>query len=254
MVLDCDLQDRPEEIPHLYRTATEQGYDQVLARRAVRQDSWLRRFASWTFYRLFSFLTDTKQDAAVANFGIYHRKVINAILSLGDSVRYFPTMSQWVGFRRGYLDVEHAERTDGGSTYSYRKLLALAANNIIAYSNKPLRLTILLGLMLSSVSVLIALYYSVLFLQGRIVVLGYTSLILSVWFLGGMTIAILGMVGVYVGYTFERVKGRPTYLVAESVNLNLSASTEHSRSSRLTSWEPEEILKSEVGPGNTSLS
>ncbi len=218
-VLDCDLQDQPEEIPRLLEVATSQNFDQVLARRAVRKDSLYRRLASKAFYGVFSFLTDTEQDSTVANFGVYNRKVVQAILQLGDSVRYFPTMTQWVGFSRTYVDVEHSARNDGASTYSLGRLLTLAGNNIVAYSNKPLRLTILLGLMISSVAFMVALYYLGLFLQGEIVVLGYTSLILSIWFLGGVNIAVLGIVGVYVGYTFERVKDRPTFIISESVNL-----------------------------------
>jgi polyisoprenyl-phosphate glycosyltransferase len=144
--------------------------------------------------------------------------VIEAILSMGDSVRYFPTMSQWVGFRRGYLDVEHAARTAGKSTYTFSKLLGLAAHNMVAFSNKPLRLTVALGTVISSSSFLMALYYLVKYLRGEIVVLGYTSLILSIWFIGGMVIALVGMVGIYVGYTFERVKGRPTFIVQERLN------------------------------------
>ncbi len=218
VVLDCDLQDRPEEIPNLYREAVQSGYDLVFARRNLRQDSWSRRLASNLFYKAFSFMTDTEQDASVANFGIYRRNVVEAVLPMGDSVRFFPTMSQWVGFERGYLDVRHAARESGESTYNFRRLLRLATENIVAFSNKPLKLTIKLGSSISVVSFLIALYYLIKYLTGGIVVLGYTSLILSIWFIGGMIIALLGMVGLYVGYTFERVKQRPVYIVSERRN------------------------------------
>lgn len=218
VVMDCDLQDRPEEIPNLYREAISSHYDLVFARRSIRQDSWARRVASTLFYKTFSFLTDTEQDASVANFGIYRKNVVEAVLSMGDSVRFFPTMSQWVGFQRGYLDVQHAARESGVSTYNFRRLFRLATENIVAFSNKPLKLTITLGSSISVISFLIALYFLIKYLSGGIVVLGFTSLILSIWFIGGMIIALLGMVGLYVGYTFERVKQRPVYIVSERRN------------------------------------
>lgn len=218
VVMDCDLQDLPEEIPKLWESALKHDLDLVFARRASRNDSLVRRAASRAFYLLFSFLTDTEQDSAVGNFGIYQRKVVQAILSMGDSVRFFPTMSQWVGFKRGYLDVEHSKREVGRSTYNFSRLFRLASTNVIAFSNKPLKLMVNLGALMSSVSFCIALYYLVLYFRGQIEVLGFTSLILSVWFIGGVIITLLGIIGVYLSFTFERVKNRPAYIVDSKVN------------------------------------
>ncbi|MEL6135280.1 MAG: glycosyltransferase family 2 protein, partial [Bacteroidota bacterium] len=117
IVMDCDLQDKPEEIPRLYQKAQE-GYELVYARRVVRQDSYFKRMGSKLFYQVLGYLTDTKQDSTIANFGIYHQKVVQAILSMKDHIRYFPTMSQWVGFDRAYLDVQHQERDEGKSSYT----------------------------------------------------------------------------------------------------------------------------------------
>ena len=114
-VMDCDLQDRPEEIPNLYNKAQE-GFDTVFAQRIERKDKFLKRLSSTLFNATFAFLTDQEQDKTVGNFGIYSRKVINAVLSMGDSVRWFPIMVKWVGFNIGYLPVEHSERAEGKST------------------------------------------------------------------------------------------------------------------------------------------
>ena len=114
VVMDCDLQDRPEEIPNLYFKAME-GYDSVFAQRVERQDTFLKRLSSAIFYKVFSFLTDSKQDKNVANFGIYHRKVVNAILAMGDSSRCFPSVARWVGFSKVYGPVVQAERKEGMS-------------------------------------------------------------------------------------------------------------------------------------------
>lgn len=132
VVMDCDLQDTPEEIKNLY-TKAQEGYDSVFAQRVERKDKFLKRLSSIVFYKVFSFLTDSKQDETVANFGIYHRKVVNAILSMGDSIRYFPIMAQWVGFRKGYLPIKHGARKEGKSSYSLFKLLKLASDNMIGF-------------------------------------------------------------------------------------------------------------------------
>ena len=206
VVMDCDLQDLPEEIPRLYEKACE-GYDSVFAQRQHRQDGWSKRVQSWAFYSIFGYLTDTSLDHSVANFGIYHRKVIRAILSMDDRIRYFPTMSQWVGFRQAYLPVTHGERKAGASAIPLIKLLRLAASTIIAFSDKPLRLFISTGFTMSALSLCIAVFYYSLYLTGHIRVQGYASLILSLWFIGGVLMCSLGILGIYIGKTFDQVKG-----------------------------------------------
>jgi len=217
VVMDCDLQDRPDQISALYRKALE-GYDIVFARRRLRRDSRLKRFYSRAFYSVFSYLTETAQDAAIANFGIYHKKVIDAVLNMDDNIRYFPSMVQWVGFQSARVDVEHSSRAQGESTYNLRRLLRLAINNIISFSDKPLRLVAQGGLILSAVSFAIGLLYLVGFLLGIIKVAGYASLIISIWLTAGINIFVLGLVGIYVGKAFEKIKGRPIYIIDEAIN------------------------------------
>jgi glycosyltransferase involved in cell wall biosynthesis len=215
VVMDCDLQDRPEEIPALYAKALE-GSDAVVARRAQRQDKWSKRMSSRLYYSTFSYLTDTVQDPAVANFGIYHRKVVDAILSMKDAIRYFPTMLQWVGFDRVFLDVVHDARAEGESSYNWSSLFALAFNNILAFSDKPLKLTVRFGFYISAISLSIGVFYLIQYLLGEIDVLGFASLIISISFFSGMIIMILGIIGLYLGKVFEKVKGRPMYIISES--------------------------------------
>jgi len=218
VVMDCDLQDRPEEIPNLYQKAQE-GYDSVFAQRIKRQDSFTKRFFSKFFYAVFSYLTDTKQDPTVANFGIYNRKVIDAILTMKDYIRYFPTMVQWVGFRKYYLPVQHAERYDGKTSYNFKSLTKLAINNMLAFSDKPLRLTIKLGFIISCFSFLLAIYNIVARFAGIIKVEGFTTTVFSIWFVAGLILVVLGIVGVYVGKTFENIKRRPTFIVKDQINI-----------------------------------
>lgn len=219
VVMDCDLQDRPEEIPNLYRKAQE-GYDSVFAQRLERQDSWTKRMSSTLFYGVFSFLTDSHQDKSVANFGIYHRKVVEAILSMNDSIRYFPIMAQWVGFRKGYLPVQHAESERGKSSYSLFKLFRLASDNMIGFSDKPLRLMLKIGFYITLLSLLVALYYFVKWAMGWIEVDGFTTLVISVWFALGTIAMMLGVTGIYIGKIYDRVKGRPTFIISETLNMD----------------------------------
>jgi glycosyltransferase involved in cell wall biosynthesis len=213
VVMDCDLQDQPEEIPALYQYAQSHGYDLVFGRRVERQDSWLKRMGSRAFYRVLSYLTETKQDPAIANFGIYHRKVILAVLAMRESIRYFPTMVRWVGFRAGSLDVAHAERTEGVSSYNLRRLINLALDIILAYSDKPLRLIVKLGLAISVGAFIMVFVTIIRYLFGHAWASGYISLIVSIWFFAGLVLSVLGMVGLYIGKTFEQVKKRPIYLI-----------------------------------------
>ena len=214
VVLDCDLQDRPEEIPALYAHA-QRGYDLVLAQRANRQDSWRQKMMSRLFYRVLAYLTGTPQDPAVANFGIYHRKVITAVLTMRETIQYFPTMVRWVGFRTGYLPVTHAERAAGRSSYRLGQRVEQALEILMAYSDKPLRLAVQLGLLLSGGAFLFVPITLVRYWTGIISQPGYTSLIISIWFFSGLLLSVLGMVGLYIGKTFEQVKNRPLYVVDE---------------------------------------
>lgn len=222
VVLDCDLQDRPEEIPALFAAARGGpdggGYDLVLARRLDRQDGWLLRLSSRLFYWVLSHLTDAPQDPAVGNFGIYHRRVVGAVLGLRESIRYFPTLVRWVGFRAGYLAVAHAGRPAGRSSYGLRQRLRLGLDILMANSDQPLRLAVKLGLVLASGTFLFVPVTLWRYLSGQITQPGYTSLILSIWFFAGLLLAVLGLVGLYVGKTFEQVKNRPLYLVDEQTD------------------------------------
>ncbi|MFL0682729.1 MAG: glycosyltransferase family 2 protein [Algoriphagus aquaeductus] len=216
VVMDCDLQDRPEEIPQLLAKA-EEGYDVVLARRANRQDGFLKRLSSRLFYRTLAWLTGSHQDETIANFGIYHRKVIREISNMRESIRYFPTMVRWVGFRQTTLDVIHAANEERGSSYNFKRLFNLALDIMLAYSDKPIRMTVKVGLLIALAGFLFAVFTLVRYLQGDIIIAGYASLIISLWILTGFILVTLGMVGLYIGKTFEGVKNRPIYIVEKRV-------------------------------------
>lgn len=218
VVMDCDLQDVPEEIPNLYKKAQE-GYYLVHARRKDRQDTLIKKANSKLFYRMFSYLTETKQDAGAANFGIYHRKVIQEVLKMGDSIRVFPILVQWVGFKRTYLDTKHDPRRIGSSSYTLPKLANLAFNMIISFSDKPLRLCLKFGIMVSILSFALGIGYLVLYFCDYVKVVGFTSLILLISFNIGITTLFIGIVGTYIGKISVQVKNRQRYIIEEEINL-----------------------------------
>jgi dolichol-phosphate mannosyltransferase len=214
VVMDGDLQDVPEEIEKLYRKAQE-GFDVVLARRTARKDSFFKRFFSRSFYRVLSYLSGVKYDPRVANFGIYRRAVIDTINALPEKNRYFPSMIKWVGYKQTGIEVKHSERAEGTSSYNFKKLLNLSLDIVLSYSDKPLRLAIKLGLLITCISLIFSVVIIYRWFTGEIEVLGYTSLILSIWMLSGIIIFVLGVVGLYIGKIFENVKDRPTYIIKE---------------------------------------
>ena len=214
IVMDCDLQDKPEEIYKLYNKAVE-GYDIVLAKRINRQDSFIKKILSKYFYAILSYLSGIQQDYTIANFGIYKKKVIDTIRQMRESIRYFPSMIKWVGFKFTKIDIEHSKRQDGKSSYNYKQLINLALDIMLAYSDKPLKLTVKTGLTISFFAFIFAILNVVRAMRGEIEILGYASLIVSIWLLAGFIIFILGVIGLYIGKTFEGVKNRPIYIIRE---------------------------------------
>jgi len=217
VVMDCDLQDRPEEIVNLYQKAQE-GYDIVLASRFERHDTLAKRISSKLFYRVLSYLSGTKYDSSIANFGIYHKKVIDSILKMQENIRYFPAMMNWVGFDRVSIPVQHAKRPQGQSSYNFKKQISLAVDIILAYSDKPLRLIVGLGLLISLFAFIFAGVIAIKYFAGQIHLIGYASLITSLCFFSGVMVTVLGVVGLYIGKIFAGIKKRPIYLINKKVN------------------------------------
>jgi polyisoprenyl-phosphate glycosyltransferase len=217
IVMDCDLQDRPEEISRLYNKAI-QGYDIVFAKRINRKDTFFTKLFSTLFYSIYSYLTGVKQDASIANFGIYSQKVVGVIKNMKEPMRAFSSMARWVGFKRTSIEVEHGERLNGKSSNTVSKKVNLALDIMLSYSDKPLKIIVSIGFLISVASFVAALLLLYKYLRGEIVVLGYTSIMISVWLLGGVIIFILGVVGLYIAKIFSGVKDRPLYIVDEKLN------------------------------------
>lgn len=211
VVMDCDLQDQPKEIIKLYNE-THQGFDVVMASRNNRKDSFFKKLTSKLFSKVFNYLSDIKMNHEVANFGIYNRKVVDEVLNMGDYIKSFPLFVYFVGFNSNIIEVEHAERDSGKSNYTFGKLVSLAFNAIVSYSNKPLKIFVKFGMIISLISILVGIFNIILYFEGNIKVSGYSSIIISIWLLSGIIITVIGVVGIYIGKVFEQSKGRPPYI------------------------------------------
>jgi dolichol-phosphate mannosyltransferase len=217
VVMDCDLQDKPQEIEKLYQKAIE-GYDIVYGRRVERQDSFFKSFSSKLFHKTLEYFTESEHDHTIGNFGIYSKKVINALKNLKEKSRDFLLLVKIVGFKKTEIDVEHDARAYGKSSYNLSKMINLAVDSIVSHSNKPLKLIIQLGLMVSMLSFFVAVGLVVAHFTYGFSVEGWTSLMVSMFFLFGLLFGILGVIGLYIGKIFDQVKNRPLYIVDEIIN------------------------------------
>ncbi len=218
VTLDCDLQNPPAQIKDLYEKIQE-GYDIVFASRQNRPDNFFMTQGSHLFNKLMGFLTDTKQDESLAEFAIYRRKVIDAMAQMGDYRRYYPLMNQWVGFKTAKVFVNHDERTDGKeSSYSMRKRIELAVTTAVSFSTKSLRLIVYFGVVITLLAIIAALGLVIKTIVRDTPVNGWVTLFVSMWFIAGIMISVMGIIAVYIGSIFDEVKHRPSYIIDEKLN------------------------------------
>ena len=218
VIMDCDLQDRPDEIPNLYRKAIE-GWDIVQARRVERQDSFFKRFSSGVFHLIYTYLSGKQTDKFIANFGIYNQKVIVEINKMKETARSFPSLLDYLGFKKASLEVKHSERFEGKTSYSLTKLLHLTSDVLLSNSNKPLKMTVKLGFTISIISFILAIYNVIAHFIGIIKVAGYTTTVFSIWFVGGLILFVLGTMGLYIGRIFDQVKERQLFIIRDKKNI-----------------------------------
>ncbi|NTV73798.1 MAG: glycosyltransferase family 2 protein [Holophaga sp.] len=219
VVMDCDLQDQPEEIAKLYAKAQE-GYDAVFGRRHERKDAFLKKAMSTAYYRIYEYLIDETIDGCVANFSIISRQVAQSIGELREQNRSYGLFAKWVGFRTTAIDIDHAARYEGLTSYTSGRLIRLAIDSIVSQSNKPLRLFIRLGFLIALVSFAFIVYilYRHFFVGIRIE--GWASVMVSLWFISGLLFMNLGILGLYIGKTFDEAKRRPLYVVRDRIGLS----------------------------------
>lgn len=217
VIMDCDLQDRPEDIPLLWEKA-QKGFDVVNARRVGRRDPFWKRLASRSYHFLLRFFSGLSYDPQVANFRIINRKVIAAYLSMRENFRSFGAQVHWLGFSTAYVDIKHGIRCKGKSSYTIGKLIAIAVDTITAFSNKPLLVSVGIGFFIFFSSLGISLCLVVRKIVWSVPIEGWVGLMVSLWFLGGMIIANLGIVGLYIGKIYDETRQRPIYVISKKIN------------------------------------
>lgn len=218
VVMDCDLQDTPEEIMKMHEKILE-GYDVVFCTRGKRKDNMGKKLGSRLFYWVFNLLSDYKSDSASANYGIYSRKVIRSFREFHEQNRTFPFFIRWMGFKTTSIEVDHSKRKEGKSSYTISRLISLGMNSIVSQSNKPLRIFTKFGFILAGISFFYGFWLIVNYLIYGVPVPGWTSVMVSLYLIGGLLFANLGILGVYIGKVFDETKKRPLYLIDEKVNL-----------------------------------
>jgi len=217
VVMDCDLQDQPEEILKLYQKALE-GFDIVFGRRIERKDNFRKRFFSKIFTLLLQFLSGEKIDNSIGNFSIVSKRVIEKLNSFTELNRNYGLFLFWMGYKSTSIEIEHVKRPHGKSSYSFRKSLNHAITSMVAYSTKPLRISIKIGFVISVLSFIIAIYYIMRYFIHDIGVPGFTSMIVTLFFITGIIIMNLGLLGLYIGKIFEETKRRPLYIEQDLLN------------------------------------
>jgi polyisoprenyl-phosphate glycosyltransferase len=212
VVMDGDLQDRPETIAR-FLAERAKGYDVVYARRVGRKEGPLLRAGYFVAYRLIALLSSTPLPVDAGDFALLSRRVVDALKRTPERQRYLRGLRTWVGFRQTGIVVERDERFAGTSKYDRLQLLRLVFDGMFAFSVVPLRAASVLGF----VAITLALGYTGYAVWAKLVLeqspRGFTALIVGIVFLSGVQLLFLGLIGEYVGRVYEEVKGRPLYLV-----------------------------------------
>lgn len=216
VVMDCDLQDRPEEIINLYKKL-KSGYDVVFARRANRKDSKGKIKVSNLFYKLYTVATGQEYDPNLCNFSISKRSVIKNYCKIREEHRAFVMYIKWMGYKQTFINVQHDQRYEGKSSYTFKKRLKLATDILFSQSDKLLKVIVGMGMTISFVSFLAILLVIILALTTNLS-MGWPSLMVTICFIGGINIFVVGVVGLYIGNIFVQVKNRPLYFVRSTLN------------------------------------
>lgn len=213
IVMDCDLQDQPEVIPMLLQAA-EQGFDVVLARRLARQHTTFQKLGSRSFWKLFGILSGYSVDSSIGSFRIMRRNVVDAYCQCREHSRIFGGLVHWLGFRVTTLDVDHGARYEGKSSYTIKKLVRMAIDGIISFSNRPLYISIFVGAMISMLAAIYGTFYVIRYMIWHLPKShGWLSLVTLVSLLGGLILLNQGILGLYIARIYDESKKRPIYVI-----------------------------------------
>ena len=211
--MDADLQQPPELIPEFLKL-WEQGYDVVNSRNCdSKNQTFLKNITSKTFYKILNLLSYVKIESGIADFRLIDKKVINQLRQFNEPNLFIRGVIPWLGFRQFTIDYTPDERKFGTTKYTVKKMFSLAISGITSFSIKPLRISIFFGLLLSVAAITYMIYALYIGLFTEKAIAGWTSVIVSVLFIGGLQLLMLGIIGEYLGKLFLENKKRPNYIV-----------------------------------------
>ncbi|MFN8417525.1 MAG: glycosyltransferase family 2 protein [Cytophagaceae bacterium] len=216
VIIDADLQDPPELIGEMYAKMKE-GYEVVYAKRKSRKgESFLKKFTARTFYRTLASLTSVEIPVDTGDFRIMDKKIVEVLKQMPEQHKFLRGQISWIGFRQTYIEYDRDERHGGQTGYTYKKMIRFALDGITSFSNIPLKFATISGFVVSGVAFLIMLYalYSRFILKDYVP--GWTSLILSIMFIGGVQLICVGIIGEYISRLGDNVRKRPLYVVRDS--------------------------------------
>lgn len=215
IIIDADLQDPPSLIPEMLKY-WEEGYEDVYAKRKSRgKESWLRKRLSLIFYKLLQSSSRFDVLQNVGDFRLLDRCCINALKRMRESERYTKGMYSWIGFKKKEVEFDRGDRVAGESSWNYKQLFSLAIDGITSFSNLPLRISTVIGCLVSLLAFIYMLFVYVKALVWGDPVRGYPSMVMLILFLGGIQLLSLGIIGEYIGRIYNETKNRPDYIVRE---------------------------------------
>jgi glycosyltransferase involved in cell wall biosynthesis len=217
VVMDSDLQDRPEVIIELYNKA-KQGFEVVFVSRKNRPESKGYLLAQKTFYFILNVLSGLNFNSKHANFSIINYKVVEAFKNFPESSRFYGSTIRWLGFNTSEVEANHGSRHSGKPSYTFKKRFKLASDIILAFSDRPLKLAIVFGLLMALTSTILLILTFVGTFQIKSAITGWASILIALFFVGGSILVVLGIIGVYVGRVFRQVKNRPLYVISSQIN------------------------------------
>ena len=217
VVMDGDLQDRPEVIPALYKKAIS-GFDVVFVSRQNRPEKFYYRSAQRMFYWFLRRLSGINFDSRQANFSVLNKKVVEAFRLFPEHARFYSSTIKWLGFERSFILADHGTRHSGRPSYTLRKRIKLAADIILSFSERPLRFAIGFGITMSLSAILMAIWIFWRSVYFEFVDLGVSSILVAIFFVGGSILVVLGILGIYLGRVFNQVKNRPLYIITAEIN------------------------------------
>jgi glycosyltransferase involved in cell wall biosynthesis len=217
IIMDADLQDPPALCIELIKK-WEEGYGVVYAQRRTRQDSFTKKLTANIFYRLLTSLSTVKIPRDTGDFRLVDRKAIDVVTSMGERHRFLRGMFSFAGFKQAAVPFDRHARHSGKSEYTIKKLLSLAMDGIFGFSDVPLKLASRLGFIVSGLSVLGILYALGAKLFFTVNVPGWTMITVSIFFMGGVQLVMLGIIGEYISRIHDEVRQRPIYIIDEKIN------------------------------------